>query len=453
MTIKKDIVIIGSGLTGLTLAYQLAKKGRDFLVLEKQSSEGGVIGTKSENGFTYETGPNSGVLANPEVADLFAELDGEVDLEIANDSASKRYILKNGKLVALPSSLWGGITTPLFRFGDKLRLLGEPFRARGTDPHETLASMVRRRMGQSFLDYAVDPFILGIYAGDPEKIVPKYALPKLYNLEQDYGSFIGGAIKKKKHQDAEAKKATREVFSVKGGLHVLVEKLRLKAGEDNFIFGVNNLKVGKEDGKYKLLFNDSSGEAIDVIAEKVVSAVDGKSVSELFPFIDRAELANIDKLHYTRVIEIAVGFNNWRGRPLDGFGALIPSKEKRDILGIMFMSTIFTNRAPEDGALLTLFMGGVRRQDLMELSDEEIYEHTSREVRSILDLDEFKPDLFKIIRYDKAIPQYYADSKERLESIERIQQENPGLLLAGNIRDGIGMADRIKQAKLISEEL
>ena len=452
MTMKKETVIIGSGLTGLTLAYYLAKKGKDFLVLDKRSDEGGVIGTKSENGFTFETGPNSGVIANPEVANLFEELEDDLEVEIANNSASKRYILKDGKLVALPSGLWGGVTTPLFSFSDKIRLLGEPFRAKGTDPHESLANLVRRRMGKSFLDYAVDPFILGIYAGDPEKIVPKYALPKLYNLEQNYGSFIGGAIKKK-DTDPEAKKATREIFSVKGGLNNLAEKLKAAAGEANFLFGVNDLQVSKDNGVYKLTGTDAQGSPIEIIADKVVSTVDGKSVSGLFPFLDREEVANIDKLHYTRVIEVAVGFNKWQGRPLDGFGALIPSKEQRDILGIMFMSTIFENRAPEDGALLTLYMGGVRRQELMELTDDEVYEHIGKEVSSILELKEFKPDLFKVIRHEKAIPQYYADSKERLESIEKIENDNPGLILAGNIRDGIGMADRIKQAKIISEEL
>ena len=160
MTIEKETVIIGSGLTGLTMAHYLARQGKSFLVLDKKKEEGGVIGTQSENGFVYETGPNSGVIANPEVADLFDELKDSAKLEVADKSAAKRYILKNGKLEPLPSGLIGGITTPLFTFKDKLRLIGEPFRPKGTDPHESLADLVRRRMGQSFLDYAVDPFIL-----------------------------------------------------------------------------------------------------------------------------------------------------------------------------------------------------------------------------------------------------------------------------------------------------
>jgi oxygen-dependent protoporphyrinogen oxidase len=224
-----DILIIGSGLTGLSCAHHLRKKGKDFLVVEAANNPGGVIGTSEENGFLYETGPNTGVIGNPEVAEIFEDLKDNITVEVANKNVNKRYILKNGNLEALPGSLWGGIKTPLFTFRDKLRLLGEPFRKAGTNPNETLADLVKRRMGKSFLNYAIDPFILGVYAGDPAQLVPRFALPKLYNLEQEYGSFIGGAIKKKfAKADPEMKKATREIFSVKGGFKNLEELLEVR---------------------------------------------------------------------------------------------------------------------------------------------------------------------------------------------------------------------------------
>ena len=138
-----------------------------------------MINTTLIDGFIFESGPNTGVLSHPEAAELLDELKGDCELEIADSNAKARWIWRKGKWEPLPSGLLSGITTPLFSFPDKLRLLGEPFRKKGKNPQETLAELVMRRMGKSFLNYAVDPFILGIYSGDPAKLVTKYALPKL----------------------------------------------------------------------------------------------------------------------------------------------------------------------------------------------------------------------------------------------------------------------------------
>ena len=220
-----DILIVGAGLTGLTTAFYINKNQKDFVVIDKKPRVGGVINTESENGFTFETGPNTGVLGNPEVEELFEDLGSACQKVEASKLVNKRYILKGAKWRAMPMGPWQAITTPLFSLGDKFRILGEPFRAKGKNPNESLAEMVKRRMGKSFLQYAIDPFILGVYAGDPAKLVTKYAFQKLYRLEQDYGSFIGGSLKKKKATDPRSKKATRKVFSVKGGLSNLPKDL------------------------------------------------------------------------------------------------------------------------------------------------------------------------------------------------------------------------------------
>lgn len=451
---KTDTIIIGAGLTGLTCAHYLAKKNQDFLVVDKQTKVGGVIGTVHENGFLYETGPNTGVVSHPEVADLFDELKEYMTYENADEKSEKRYVLKDEKWVALPSGLIGGITTPLFSWYDKFRLLGEPFRAPGTNPNESLADLVKRRMGKSFLNYAVDPFILGIYAGDPAQLVPKYALPKLYNLEQEYGSFIGGTIKKKrKENDPESKKATRKIFSIKGGLEKLVTALQKSSGTDKYLLGIQNISIEKSADGYLLKGKTETGNEIKIEAKNIVSTVGAYALRNLFPFFADNHLSKIENLHYTRVIEVAIGFKKWSGMPLDAFGALIPHREKRDILGIMFMSSLFENRAPVDGALMTIFIGGVRRQELCDLDDNSVKELLERELKDLLDLKVFNPDLFKIMRHTHAIPQYRADSEARYDAIETLQNKYTGLVLAGNIRDGIGMADRIKQGKMIAEGL
>ena len=176
-------IIIGAGLTGLTAAYSLQQKGVDVLVLEKENRIGGQIHTFHEDGFTFESGPNTGIIAHPEVAELFSLLKPfGCSLVTARAEAKQRWIWKNGCFHTLPVGLKNSIRTTLFTWKDKLRILGEPFRPKGTDPDESISDLVRRRLGISYERYAVDPFISGVYAGDPERLVTRFAVPKLYNL-------------------------------------------------------------------------------------------------------------------------------------------------------------------------------------------------------------------------------------------------------------------------------
>ncbi len=445
-------LIIGSGLTGLSTAHYLKKAGIPFHVIEKDAGPGGVIKTVTENGYTYELGPNTGVIGSSEIVELFEDLQGLCELETANENAQKRYILKNGKWEQLPSGVMAGIKTPLFSLKDKFRLLGEPFRSKGKNPHETLSQLVKRRLGQSFLDYAIDPFIIGVYAGDPDILVPKYALPKLYNLEQNYGSFIGGAVKKQFEKKTEAeKKITRKVFSAKGGLSNLVNALYENAGKENFSFNAVNLQVLPENGGYRVSWQANEKKQ-DIIAKHVVFTGGSFELPEVFSFVEKGNLEKITHLRYAKIIEVTLGFKTWKGIELDGFGGLIPSKEKRDILGVLYMSTLFENRAPEDGALLTIFMGGIRNENLANQPDDKIKEVVKREITDLMQLTEFQPDLFKITRYDYAIPQYEVNSGERFETIANLENQYPGLILGGNMRDGIGMADRAKQGKMLAEQ-
>ena len=448
---QTDIVIIGAGLTGLTTAFYLNKAGASFKVLELMDRPGGVIHSAHENGFNYEEGPNTGVVGSAEVVDLFEDLKGKCELEVAKDAVNKRYVLKNGKWEKLPSGLGEGIKTPLFTWKDKFRILGEPFRRKGKNPHETLAELVLRRMGKSFLDYAIDPFILGVYAGDPNYLVPKYALPKLYNLEQDFGSFIGGSIKKSfQKKDEQAKKITRKVFSAKNGLSSLADAMYQTSNPENFSFGVNNIQVKPENGVY-LVSGNSSDKPIEIIAKQVITATGAYALDKILPFIPVNEMGKITNLTYAKVIEVTLGFKTWKGLPLDGFGGLIPFKENRSVLGYLFLSAFLENKAPKEGALITIFIGGVRKAELTKLNDEEIKQLVEKETVDLMELPEFKPDLFKITRYNHAIPQYGADSGVRFETIDKIQQNYPGLIIGGNLRGGIGMADRIKQGKELAD--
>ncbi len=452
MNERYEAVIIGAGLTGLTVGRYLKKSNTSFLILEKKERPGGVIHTTQSNGFLYEEGPNTGVLGHPEVLELFDDLEGMCELETANENVNRRLILKDGKWNALPSGLFSAVSTPLFTLGDKFRILGEPFRKAGTDPHETLSDFVKRRMGKSFLDYAIDPFILGVYAGDPEILVPKYALPKLYNLEQTYGSLIKGTIKKAKQPKTEReKRATRKVFSVKGGLSRLIDALYKSITKEHFEFEVCDLAVRKNpQGGFIVSYSSGNGQK-EVHANRVITTTGGYEIGKFIDFIEPDDLLRISSLLYTNVVEVIVGHNKWKGMKLNAFGGLIPHNEKRDVLGFMFLSSLFENRAPEGGALTTLFMGGVRRQDIFEMNESELISIVEREFKELTGVPVFNPDLIKIIKHRYAIPQYSYDSGARFETIEKLENMHKGLILAGNIRNGIGMADRIKQGREIAD--
>jgi oxygen-dependent protoporphyrinogen oxidase len=432
----------------------LQKAGKKVLILEKEDKIGGVIQTHELDGFVFESGPNTGALGNPEVVELFEDLKGLCELEIANPRAKSRWIWKKGKWHALPSGPGlAAITTPLFTIKDKFRILGEPFRKKGADEHESVADMVERRLGKSFLQYAVDPFISGIYAGDPEKLITKYALPKLYTLEQNYSSFIKGAVKKRKEPKSERdKKATREVFSAKGGLKNLIDALGRSIDRDKIVLEVQKIKVEK-DMPFDITFKGKEGVEHTVQTKRIVTTMGGDILKDIFPFVSEERLNPITSLDYAKVIQVILGYRNWKGKTLDAFGGLVPSIEKRGVLGILFTSSFFDNRCPDNGAILSVFLGGMKRTDTIDKKNEDIIRLALSEVKDMLNVGDSKPDFIKIFKYKNAIPQYGISSKKRLEAIEWIEKKFPGIKLAGNIRDGIGMADRIKQAVNISKEI
>lgn len=446
---QHEIVVIGAGLTGLSTAFHLHRQGRDVVILEKADRVGGQIHTYHENGFTFESGPNTGVVSFPEVAELFQMLEGSCQLEIARESSKRRLIWKGDRFHELPCSPVSAITTPLFRLSDKFRILGEPWRKRGTDPDEPVGALAARRLGKSFYEYAVDPFVSGVYAGDPMKLTTRYALPKLYNLEANYGSFIRGAIAKAKEPKTDRDRlATKKVFSAVGGLQRLVEAL---SKDLRIITGANNLKVmPTADGQWSCTYNGTE----EIVCRKVVTTVGAYALPALLPFIPEAQMQKMSSLFYAPIIQVILGVKNTRGLDFPAFGGLVPSKEQKRVLGILFPSSCFEQRCPDGGALYSYFIGGARHTDYLQKSDDEIREITLEAFHSMLKYPaDMQPDLLRIFRHEHAIPQYWSDSGERFATIEALQQQYPGLILAGNMRDGIGMGNRIHQGATIASSI
>ena len=455
---KTDILIIGAGLTGLTTAYTLASKGKNVQILERMERPGGQILTYHEDGFTFESGPNTGSISTPEVAELFAELekisDGKCKLETAPDAAKKRLIWKGDKFHALPSGLGSAISTPLFTLGDKFRILGEPWRKKGENPDESVGELTRRRLGKSFVDYAVDPFLSGVYAGDPNTLVTRYALPKLYNLEQNYGSFVRGAMKKAKEPKTDRDRlATKKVFSAVGGLSNITKAMSDYLG-DRITLGINNLKITPSGSTWIATYTDRDGNHQSISALKVVTTCGSYVLPEILPFIEPSTMQKINNLKYAPMVEVSVGIKNTNGLDYKAFGGLVPTCEHKQILGILFPSACFTGRAPEEGALFSYFIGGVKHAEMLEKSDSELTTIVEDVFHEMLKFPKnVNPDLIRIFRHQNAIPQYEITTGERLDTVEQTEHKYEGLYIAGNLRDGIGMAHRIKQARDIAQKL
>jgi oxygen-dependent protoporphyrinogen oxidase len=447
------IVIIGAGLTGLTTAYYLAKRGKKILVIEKNDKVGGQIRTLQQDGFIFETGPNTGSMSYPEVAELFAELSPACELEVADENAKHRLIWKGNRFRELPSGLPDGIINSVISWKDKFRILGEPFRPKGTNPDESVGELALRRLGKSVLDYCVNPFISGIYAGDPMRLVTRYALPKLYNLEQNYGSFIKGAIAKAKEPKTERDRlATKKIFSAKGGLSHLISALTDNIGMENIILSASSVKILPEENNWKLTYSTPEGEKTQHAA-KIITTVGAYALSDMLPFIDKRDMEKIVNVRYAPVLQIAVGVKDTKNIRFNAFGGLVPGCEKRNVLGILFPSACFGGRAPEKGMLFSFFIGGIKSAHLVQLSDKEIEELVIRDFHDMLKFPaHIHPDMIHISRHTHAIPQYEKSTGERLETVEKLQNRYPGLILAGNLRNGISMADRIRQACAIANE-
>lgn len=443
---ERDTIVIGAGITGLTAAFQLYRHQVDVEVLECQNRVGGQIHTFNINGFTFESGPNTGVVKYPEVAELFDHLDGRCELETAKASSKRRLIWKGDRFHALPSSPVSAVSTPLFTWRDKLRILGEPWRRKGTDPDESVGSLAERRLGRSFVDYAVDPFVSGVYASDPYMLPTRLALPKLYRLEQAHGSFVRGALAKARESKTDRdRRATKEVFSARGGFNKLVTALAEAIGQERVTLSARRIRIVPE-GSGWLVSYEKNGARQEIRARRVVTTCGAYSLPDLLPFVDPIIMADLSNLRYAPVVQIGVGISDTRQHDWQAFGGLVPSCEQREVLGILFPSACFDGRAPMGGASMAYFMGGMRHPEIMAMSDAELTEIVQRTLVDMLKYPAgIRPDTLRIFRHERAIPQYEASTERRQEAVALLRSQYPTLTIAGNLRDGIGIADRIKQ--------
>lgn len=440
---KPEIAIIGAGISGLSTAYWLQQKGFEVTLLEKGDRVGGSIVTEKEDGFLIDLGPNSALETSEVLKDLIREL-GLADQKVyGNEASDNRYVVRDGILHPLPMSPIKFLRTKLFSTHAKLRLMKEPF-IKPTDGRDlSLADFVRYRLGEEFLDYAINPFVAGVYAGDPENLSTAAGFPKLYALEQNYGSFIKGAVKgaRERKKRKEVAKDRARLFSFIDGMSVFPETIAEKLGQrvrlNCAVTALNKVEDGFE------LKGIENGDNFSRQFEKVVLSVPAFAMADILSIIDQERRKRISEIYYPPVTVVFTGFRQEAvKRTLDGFGFLIPRVENRKILGSIWSSTIFPGRAPEGFVAFTTFVGGVRQPEIAGLEDRELVQLVINELDSFLVLDD-EPVITRIKRWPRAIPQYEVGYKEVQKIFDDLEAEYPGLYIAGNCRRGISLGDSV----------
>ncbi len=437
----KNIAVVGGGLTGLTAAWRLHGAGHRVTVFERSQQVGGAIVTTERNGWLIEGGPNS-LQETAEVAALLRELGIADQKAQVGPDARKRFIVRHGRPVMVPLSPAGLLTSPLFSLGARGRVLAELLtrpRVRTTDV--TLASFIAAHFGREIVDYALNPFVGGIYAGDPDKLSARYAFPKLWQLERSHGSLLRGfraeAAGRRARGDAAG---VAPIISFRHGLQTLPRALAaaLPPGSVQTDATVTSLIPGRP---WKLIWTRADSVQTAEF-DAVVLALPAPALAQLvFSTLGERSLASLDHVPQPPVSSLFLGFKRGQvAHPLDGFGALMPAREKRSILGVLFSSSLFAGRAPDGHVALTVFAGGMRQPETGRLDTAALLARVLPDLRDLLGVAG-EPVFTHHTFWPKAIPQYNLGHERFLEPLSRLEAKHPGLCIASNARDGISLPD------------
>jgi protoporphyrinogen/coproporphyrinogen III oxidase len=441
----KPVAIIGGGITGLTAAFYLKEHNIPVRLFEASKRVGGVIQSVRRDGYLAEFGPNCVLETSRIVSNLVRDVGLESRRVYSNPAAEKRYVVRDKKPVALPTSAASFLTTPLFSLPAKVRLLAEPFIRRAPDGvEESIAQFAQRRLGQEFLDYAIDPLVAGVYAGNPRELSVSQAFPKLLALEQRYHSlFLGqilGAHTRKRSGQVSKQNAKR--FSFDDGLQVLVDALQASLEGEIETFAPMRCLWPTEEGWLVKAEQNDWKPAVECSA--VVLALPSHKIAALdirtTPALNVASLAEVS---YPPVASVVLGFRRADvAHPLDGFGMLIPRKEGFHILGALFSSSLFPHRAPAGEVAITCYIGGARNPLLPFIPPKALTEITLKDLETILGV-RGQPTFQHVTVYRQAMPQYNLGFGKFRSLMSDMEVQAPGLFVAGQARDGISLSDSI----------
>ncbi len=449
-----DVAIIGGGISGLSVLHYLRSlnPGLSVHLFEADTRLGGTIGTDHVDGYSFDWGPNGFLDREPKTLELCRELGLADQLERANESVSNRFILRKGKLRPVPMSppkfMMSGILSPL----GKLRIAFEPFAAeRNGDIDESIYDFARRRIGKQAADYLVQPMVSGVYGGVAKKLSLKSCFPIMREMEDEYGSLLKAMIAKARKARAEGKKSGGPagpggwLTSFYGGLYGIIKGFAGKYGE-NISTGKAAASVKRADDAYLIEFVGGSS----VRARQVVLATPSYAAAQVLRSVS-AEVADaLAEIPYAPIAVVCFGFKADKVKSsVDGFGFLVPSVEKKRILGSIWTSSIFSNRAPTGTVQFRTMIGGDGDHESMKLSDDELIEIARKDLDAIVGL-EGKPEVVKLYRWEKGIPQFRIGHAEVMDRIEAELKRLGGIYVASNAYYGIGLNDCVKQAHKVA---
>jgi oxygen-dependent protoporphyrinogen oxidase len=455
------VVVVGGGLTGLTVAYRLRQISPEttVTVLEPRDQVGGNIRTEEHRGFRVECGPNGFLDRTPAVPDLVRDLGLSDRCIAASDGSRKnRYVYVNNKLRKLPGGPFGLLTTSLLSLRGKWQLLTEPWRKPPASiPHdESIQDFVTRRAGKETADVFADALVTGIHGGDPAMLSVAAAFPRLAVMEREAGSIIRGFIRaaKKRKQDAQARgeppPGPMRMWSFREGLGVMVDTLAEQLGTViRCGCVVRSLSEAASITPWKLYGDNGKAWSADAVVLTCPAYEQAAILDELNP-----ELANeIGEIPYNRIAVVALGYRE-KDSPhkYDGFGYIAPQNTRRDVLGVQWCSSIFPDRAPSGFVLWRALVGGVHRAEQVDWDDDRLAKAVHNEMKLAMGVTR-EPVFRRIIRWPRAIPQYVIGHLERVARIEAGIAKHSGLFLGGNAYHGIAMADCVEQAGLLASRV
>ena len=428
------IAILGAGLRGLYLAYQLQKKGYSPTIFESSYSVGGSIKSISHNeGYLTEDGAHTLLVNNKEIENFLKEFPNlDKNILIAKKSLN-RFVLKNGELNKIKPSPKSILCSPLLGINCKLKILSELFRKKKKLPHDiSLYDFFKLHFGKDFSDYIIDPFINGSYAGDPKKLIAKYIFPGITNVSEESGSIIRYFLFNNNSFKS-------YIVSFKNGLLELPlaiqEKLEKKPKLGTEILFVKKLNSGWNI-KYKTKSNKEQENDYDVIF-CTIPAFQMPKIN--CPSSLKKDLPDFGQITHPSVSVLSLGFHNDQIlKPLSGFGYLIPKILSENHLGVLFSSNIFSNRSPNDHSLITVFSGGTNNKAMTNLSKDALTRALLPKLKKYLSIIG-EPKFTYLRKWENSIPQYSDNYGGFLNQVKTFEDKHNGFFLCGNYKNGVSL--------------
>ena len=456
----RTVAVVGGGITGLVAAHALHRRGVRVRLFEAGEQVGGAIRTTRTEGFLAEHGPGA-FLTSP-VADAVVRDLGLLPAVVeASATAARRFVVRDGSMVPFPMGPVSMLTTPLLSPAAKLRVLMEPLvPPPGGNGDESVAAFVRRRLGPEVLEYAVDPFVAAIFAGDPEQLSVRHAFPRVAELEAQHGSLSRGlmaSLRRRRGRSAVAPGAEEasdvtarpRLISFADGMQSLPEALAAALGDA--VHCRCPVRLMHRHGTRWALEAGPEGATTTHVVDAVVMATPAHVLSAMeLPAELRQLSAPVEQVEYPSMSTLVLGFmRDEVAHPLDGYGVLVPSAERRTLLGALFSSSLFPGRAPEGEVAISCFVGGARGGERAREVTDLLVERLLYELRTLLGVDG-EPTFVHHVYWPRAIPQYTVGYQAVKDAATAMETRFPGLYLAGNYRNGVSVGDCLAEGTLVA---